>query len=300
MIYTVTFNPALDYAMITDKLTLGETNRSREEYILTGGKGINVSAMLCNLGIENTALGFIGGFTGMEIKKRAEKIGCICDFIEVGGLSRINVKIKSEQETEINGSGPVINSEHISKLIEKISRLKSGDYLVLAGSIPNGISDNVYGEIMKNTDSGVKIIVDAAGSLLMNAVSQKPFLIKPNHHELSAVAEKTLGDNRQEVLEHAEKLKNKGAENVLVSLAGNGAVLSAANGNNYESAAPSGIVVDSVGAGDSMVAGFLFGWIESGDYEHAFKMSIASGSASTFSKGFAKKSDVLKLYSSLK
>lgn len=299
MIYTVTFNPALDYAMITEKVNLGETNRSHDEYILTGGKGINVSTMLCNLGIENTALGFIGGFTGQEIKKRAEKIGCICDFIEVDGLSRINVKIKSEQETEINGSGPVITKAHISKLIEKISRLKSGDYLVLAGSVPSGVTDTVYSDIIKNTDSGVKIIVDAAGELLLNAVKQKPFLIKPNNHELSAIAGKRLGDNRQEVITHAQKLKNMGAENVLVSLAGNGAVLSAGNESNYESGAPSGQVIDSVGAGDSMVAGFLYGWIESKNFERAFKMGIASGSASAFSKGFAKKSDVLMLYSAL-
>lgn len=299
MVYTVTFNPALDYAIQTDKIILGKTNRSHDEYILTGGKGINVSTMLCNLGVENTALGFIGGFTGAEIKKRVEQNGCKADFIEVDGLSRINVKIKSSEETEINGSGPNIQNEDIAKLIDKISKIKKGDYLVLAGSIPKGISDTVYSDIMKNTAEGVNVIVDATGSLLLNALKQKPFLIKPNHFELSDIVGETLGENHEKVLTHADRLCEMGAENVLVSLAGNGAVLSAKNGRHYSCAAPKGKVLDSVGAGDSMVAGFLFGWLESGDYEHAFKMGIASGSASAFSKGFAKKEDVMKVYKNI-
>ena len=299
MIYTVTFNPALDYAIQTEDIKLGETNRSHDEYILTGGKGINVSTMLCNLGVENTALGFIGGFTGQEIKRRVEQNGCRTDFIEVDGLSRINVKIKSSLETEINASGPVINENHIIQLIDRIKKIKSGDYLVLAGSVPNDIPDTVYADIMKNTPDGVKIVVDATGNLLINAVKEKPFLIKPNNFELSAIVGEKLGDNRERVLVHAEMLRNMGAENVLVSLAGNGAVLSSSDGQNLETDAPKGKVLDSVGAGDSMVAGFLYGWLESGDYEHAFKMGIASGSASAFSKGFAKKDYVMKIYKGL-
>ncbi len=299
MIYTVTFNPALDYAIMTDEIKIGETNRSHDEYILTGGKGINVSKMLCNLGVENTALGFIGGFTGQEIKRRVEEFGCNSDFIEVDGNSRINVKIKSEQETEINGSGPLITSEDISRLMEKIRKIKSGDYLVLAGSVSSGVSDTVYAEIMKNTADGVKIVVDATGNLLMNAVKCRPFLIKPNNFELSDIAGERLGDDRLKVLWHADKMCEMGAENVLVSLAGNGAVLSASDGRKFESDAPKGKVLDSVGAGDSMVAGFLCGWIESGDYEHAFKMGIASGSASAFSRDFATINEVKEIYKKL-
>ncbi len=299
MIYTVTFNPALDYAITADEIKIGKTNRSHDEYILTGGKGINVSTMLCNLGVENTAIGFIGGFTGQEIKRRVEQIGCKCDFIEVDGLSRINVKIKSGHETEINGSGPVITNTDIAKLMEKIRQIKNGDYLVLAGSVSAGVSDTVYAEIMKNTADGVKIVVDATGNLLMNAVKRKPFLIKPNNFELSAIVGEKLGEDREKVLLHARKLCEMGAENVLVSLAGNGAVLSATDGKDYQADAPEGKVLDSVGAGDSMVAGFLCGWIESNDFGHAFKMGIASGSASAFSKGFASMNEVKEIYKKL-
>lgn len=300
MVYTVTFNPALDYALLTDTVAIGETNRSHDEYILTGGKGINVSTMLCNLGVENTALGFIGGFTGQEIKKRTEKNGCKTDFIEVPGLSRINVKIKSNEETEINASGPLITENHIAKLIEKIKQLKSCDWLVLAGSVSKNIPDSVYAEIIKNTPDGVKIVVDATGNILLNAIKQNPFMVKPNHFELSDITGEKLGNDRDKVLFHAHKLRQMGAENVLVSLAGNGAVLSGKDNVSLQADAPVGNVLDSVGAGDSMVAGFIYGYIESGNLEHAFKMGIASGSASAFSKGFATKADILKIYDSIK
>ncbi|MGN0613796.1 MAG: 1-phosphofructokinase [Porcipelethomonas sp.] len=299
MIYTVTFNPALDYTLTADSINIGETNRSRNEYFLTGGKGINVSAMLCRLGIESTALGFIGGFTGQEIKKRAEEAGCRCDFTEIDGLSRINVKIKSGEETEINASGPVITETDIARLMEKIGAAGEGDYLVLAGSIPPGVPDTIYGDIIRRVGRGVKVIVDASGSLLMNAVKHCPFLIKPNNHELGAIIGKKLGSDRREVLEHAHRLRSMGAENVLVSLAGNGAVLSAAGGVSLEKNAPSGKVINSVGAGDSMVAGFLCGWLESHDYDHAFRMGIAAGSASAFSRGFADKEKIMEIYNSI-
>ena len=300
MVYTVTFNPALDYALLTERINIGETNRSHDEYILTGGKGINVSTMLCNLGVENTALGFIGGFTGREIKRRTEKNGCKTDFIEVPGLSRINVKIKSSEETEINASGPLIKESHISELIEKIKKISAGDWLVLAGSVSGRIPDSIYADIMKNTPDGVKIVVDATGDLLLNAIKEKPFMVKPNNFELSDIAGEKLDSDMDKVLIHADKLRRMGAENVLVSLAGNGAVLSGKNDLSLKSAAPDGTVLDSVGAGDSMVAGFIYGYIESVDLEYAFKMGIASGSASAFSKGFASKSEVLKIFNTIK
>lgn len=300
MVYTITFNPALDYAVCADDIKVGETNRSHDEYILTGGKGINVSTMLCNLGVENTALGFIGGFTGQEIKKRVEQNGCKCDFIEVDGISRINVKIKSELETEINASGPMINDTDIEKLIEKIRNINKDDILVLAGSVSTGINDKIYSKIMRNAPHGVKIIVDAAGSLLMNAIKQNPFLVKPNNYELSAILGEEVITDRKIMLQHADNLRSMGASNVLVSLAGNGAVLSTSYGCHFESPAPEGKVIDSVGAGDSMVAGFIAGWIESKDFHHAFKMGIAAGSASAFSRGFASKEEVLKIYDTIK
>ncbi|MGN1481622.1 1-phosphofructokinase [Porcipelethomonas sp.] len=299
MIYTVTFNPALDYALISDEIKLGFTNRSKDEYLMTGGKGINVSAMLSNLEIENTALGFIGGFTGQEIKKRVLMSGCNCDFIEVDGLSRINVKIKSDAETEINASGPKIEKKDIELLINKVKKLHKGDYLVLAGSVGNGVSDEVYSDIMKNTDKEVKIVVDAAGKLLLNAIKEKPFLIKPNNFELSQIAGTDIGNNRKKALEYADVLHEMGAENVLVSFAGNGAAFSSVNGLKLESEAPKGTVIDSVGAGDSMVAGFIAGWTKNQDYTNAFRMGIAAGSASAFSKGFASKEKTAALYNTI-
>lgn len=296
MIYTVTFNPALDYAVSVNEVSLGLTNRSTDEYIQTGGKGINVSVMLKNLGYDNTALGFIGGFTGQEIKKRVIESGCKCDFIEVDGLSRINIKIKSGSETEVNASGPMISEQAVSQLMEKIRKLHEGDCLVLAGSVSKGIPDTIYADIIKNTDKNVRVITDAAGNLLLNAIKEKPFLIKPNNYELSQIAGTDIGNDRKKALEYADILHEMGAENVLISFAGDGAAFSSASGLKLEADAPQGVVVDSVGAGDSMVAGFIAGWEESHDYARAFKMGIASGSASTFSLGFAGRDKVEKIY----
>lgn len=299
MIYTVTFNPALDYALGVEHLEPGMTNRSHYEQLLPGGKGLNVSTILNNLGIENIAFGFIAGFTGEEIKRSFEEFGGMSDFTVLkGGISRINVKIKADTETEINAKGPVIDDEALSELIGKVNRLKDGDILVLAGSIPTTLPDSLYSEIMKLlSDRDIMIAVDATKDLLLNVLPYKPFLIKPNNHELGEIFGVTL-KTREDVVPYAKKLQERGARNVLVSMAGEGAVLVAENGEVLKSEAPKGKVINSVGAGDSMVAGFIAGWCERQDYAHAFKMGLASGSASAFSEVLATKPEIEKVYNS--
>lgn len=297
MIYTVTFNPAIDYAIGIENLELGMTNRASFEQFLPGGKGLNVSIILHHLGIENIALGFIAGFTGMEIKRHFEALGGKSDFIELKeGLSRINIKIKSVQETELNAIGPVIDEESIKILLNKLHLLKEGDTLVLAGSIPSSLSDSLYSDIMKMlADKNIMIVVDATKDLLVNVLQYKPFLIKPNNHELGELFNVSL-ETREDVIPYAKKLQEKGARNVLVSMAGEGAVLVTQTGEVFASKAPKGVVKNSVGAGDSMVAGFIAGWHEKQDYAHAFKMGVAAGSASAFSKVLATKSEIEQVY----
>ena len=301
MIYTVTFNPALDYTVYIDNVKSGKTNRSDSEGIFIGGKGINVSIVLNNLGIENTALGFIAGFTGDEIQNLMNKFGCKSNFIKLpDGMSRINIKIKSDTETEINASGPTIPSGKLEELLDRIDTLKSGDILVLAGSIPESIPDTIYMEIMKRLSGrDILIAVDAEKSLLLNVLEYHPFLIKPNHHELGEIFGVNITNNKDEVIEYAKKLQKKGARNVLVSMAGEGAVLATENGEVYKMNAPKGKVKNSVGAGDSMVAGFLAGWINSEDYLEAFKMGISSGSASAFSDKLADRQQIMDIYREL-
>lgn len=299
MVYTVTFNPALDYVVQIDEIVPGETNRSNNEHIILGGKGINVSVVLENLGIHSTVMGFCAGFTGKEIIRRVKEHGCSCDFIETSGLSRINIKLKSDLETEINANGPNLSNDNILELFNRINRLKPGDYLVLAGSASKSVPSAIYHNLIESAGKEVISVVDAAGELLMNTLSCKPFLIKPNNYELSEIFGEEIGTDRKKALFYADKLRQMGARNVLVSLAGNGAVLSAENGKSYEMNAPSGKVINSVGAGDSMVAGFIAGWIESGDFLHAFKMGISAGSASAFSENLADKNLVMKIFSSL-
>ena len=299
MIYTVTFNPALDYAVNLEKFHSGEVNRTKEEQILPGGKGINVSVVLTNMGVENVMLGFVAGFTGKEIVRLLEEQGCKNDFIEICGMSRINVKIKADNETEINGKGPDIDNEALKMLYNKLDTLKGGDMLVLAGSIPSSLPDDIYMKIMERLSSGnIKFIVDATKDLLVNVLKYKPFLIKPNKYELGEIFGVEIKTNA-EVIKYAKKLADEGAENVLVSMAGEGAVLVTKNGNVYESKAPKGIVVNSVGAGDSMVAGFIAGYLENGDLEHAFKMGISAGSASVFSKNLARAEEIKRVYETL-
>lgn len=299
MIYTVTFNPAIDYAIGVENLEPGMTNRSTFEQLLPGGKGLNVSTILNHLGMENTALGFIAGFTGAEIKRSFEAFGGKSDFIELReGISRINVKIKSVEETEINAAGPVIDKEAVEQLMEKLDQLKEGDILILAGSIPSSMSDSLYSDIMKMlSDRDIMIAVDATKDLLLNVMPYKPFLVKPNNHELGEIFGVTL-NKREEVVPYAKKLQEKGARNVLISMAGEGAVLIAENGEVFMSEAPKGQVKNSVGAGDSMVAGFIAGWCEKGDYAHAFKMGLSAGSASAFSELLATKQEIEQVYHS--
>lgn len=300
MIYTVTFNPCLDYAVKIDHFAVGKINRTDSEEIHPGGKGINVSIVLRNLGIENTALGFIGGFTGLQIEKFLKDRGCRTDFIYVKkGFSRINVQVMSEEETAINGQGCSINQEDISNLYRILASLKEDDILVLAGSIPNTLPSNIYEKIMeKLQNKKIRFVVDATQDLLLNVLKYKPFLIKPNHLELGEMFHKTLKTD-EEIIEHAIKLKEMGAQNVLVSMAGDGAILVSRDGEVYKMKPPKGKVVNSVGAGDSMVAGFITGFLKTGDYKEALKMGIAAGSASAFLPWLAQKEDVDKILNTL-
>ncbi len=298
MIYTVTFNPSLDYIVTVDNFTTGRVNRTTTEFMYPGGKGINVSIVLKNLGYDNIALGFEAGFTGEEIIRRISGMGIIHDFIHVdSGLSRINVKIRSDNESEINGQGPAIEADHINKLYQRFDKLKNGDILVLAGSIPTVMPDSMYMDIMKYLKGrNIKIVVDATKDLLVNVLEYRPFLIKPNNHELGEIFGVEL-KTRDEVVEYAKRLQKMGAVNVLVSMAGEGAVLVAEDGSIFKTPAPKGVVKNSVGAGDSMVAGFIAGYLNSGNYVEAFKMGVCTGSASAFSDKLATKAEVEALKS---
>ncbi len=296
MIYTITFNPALDYIVSVEDFTMHLTNRTHSETLLPGGKGINVSIVLKNLGIDNTALGFTAGFTGDEIRRRLEETGINTEFITIkDGFSRINVKLKNVDGTEINGKGPDIDSDSLNRLLNRLDNLQEGDMLVLAGSIPASIPSSIYKDIMERlSGKGITIVVDATGELLVNVLSLHPFLIKPNNHELGDIFGVTL-KTAEEVIPYAGKLQERGARNVLVSMAGEGAVLAAENGKIYRMPVPKGRLVNAVGAGDSMVAGFIAGWLSTKDYGEAFKMGVAAGSASAFSELLATKAEVENL-----
>lgn len=297
MIYTVTFNPSLDYIVSVENFRLGLTNRTSSELMLPGGKGVNVSTVLMNLGIENTALGFVAGFVGDEIIRRLEEMGVQNGFIRIEeGVSRINLKLKSIDGTEINGQGPVISPEHVEELMKQLDRLGEGDVLFLSGSIPSSMPDDAYQKIMERLDGrGVQIVVDATKDLLLNVLEYHPFLIKPNNHELGELFGVEL-KTREEVIPYAKKLQEKGAVNVLVSMAGEGAVLIDANEDVHMAPTPKGTLVNGVGAGDSMVAGFMAGWLEKQDYEHAFCMGVSAGSASAFSEHLATKAEIEAVY----
>lgn len=297
MIYTVTFNPSLDYIVSVNDFKLGCTNRTDYEQILPGGKGINVSIVLKNLGLDSTALGYVAGFTGDEIADRLHALGVCTDFISVdSGVSRINFKLKNVEGTEINGAGPEINSLKVDELMKKLDGLTDGDVLVLAGSIPNSISDDIYRQIMERLQQkNILIAVDATKDLLVNVLEYRPFLIKPNNHELGEIFGVEL-NTRDEVVPYARKLQERGARNVLVSMAGEGAVLVSENGDVIGAPAPKGVLVNGVGAGDSMVAGFMAGWLERQDYEHAFCMGVASGSASAFSENLATAEEIGQVF----
>ena len=288
MIYTVTFNPSLDYIVSVEDFKLGLTNRTSSELMLPGGKGINVSTVLMNLGIESTALGFVAGFTGDEIVRRLKEMGVKTGFIQIEeGISRINLKLKSIDGTEINGMGPDISGDKRERLMERLEGLSEGDVLFLSGSIPASMPDDAYQKIMKRLDGrGVRVVVDATKDLLMNVLE---------YHELGEIFGVEL-KTREDVVPYGRKLQEKGAVNVLVSMAGEGAVLIDGEGNVHSAPAPKGKLVNGVGAGDSMVAGFMAGWMEKQDYEYAFHMGVSAGSASAFSENLATREEIEAVY----
>jgi 1-phosphofructokinase len=301
MIYTITFNPAIDYVVrMNSELLPGMTNRSDSEECYFGGKGINVSTVLRNLGIENTALGFVAGFTGRAIAADVARKGIKADFIELSaGISRINVKIKGAAETEINAQGPEIPQSALDQLFGQLDRLKDGDVLILAGSIPGSLPSDVYEKILKKvSDRSVECVVDATKDLLKNVLKYHPFLIKPNNHELGEMFGTVLKTD-EEIELHARKLQEMGARNVLISMAGDGAMLITETGEKYRVGVPGGQVRNSVGAGDSMVAGFVAGFLENHDYAQALKMGTAAGSASAFSDDLATGEAIRELYAKL-
>ena len=300
MINTITLNPSLDYIVKVDDFKAGHVNRTSEENIYPGGKGINVSIVLKNLGVKNRALGFTAGFTGEEIEKLVANHGVDNEFIRLEkGMSRINVKLKSKEESEINGMGPDISKNDIEKLYEKLEALKAGDFVVLAGSIPNTLPDDIYETIMKDfKDKEINFVVDATKDLLLNVLKYKPFLIKPNHHELGEMFNVKL-NSKDEIITYAKKLQEIGARNVIISMAGDGAIWIEENGEITISDTPKGTLVNSVGAGDSMVGGFLAGIAENKNIKEAFKIGVATGSASAFSEGLATRDKVEELLKQL-
>ena len=275
MVYTVTFNPAIDYVVHTKEMQVGQVNRSESEEIYFGGKGINVSFVLHELGIPSKALGFVAGFTGAALENGVQASGIETDFVHLkNGFSRINVKIKSEEETDLNGQGPVIDEAALQELFEKLKQLKDGDTLVLAGSIPNTLPADIYERILESlSDRAIRTVVDATKDLLLNVLKYKPFLVKPNNYELGEMFGVTL-HTTEEIATYAAKLKEMGAQNVLVSMAGDGALLLDEHGKTHVCGVCKGTVKNSVGAGDSMVAGFLAGSID-GDYAYALKLGPA-------------------------
>ena len=293
MIYTVTFNPAIDYIIRLDKLTTGAINRVTYEQVLGGGKGVNVSIVLGNLGHKSTATGFLAGFTGDEIVRQLREFNAADDFVKLDeGFSRINVKIKADVETEINGQGPKIPATALQQLFSQLDRLTADDTLVLAGSIPNTLPDDIYERIMERLqDRGIRIVVDATCNLLLNVLKYHPALIKPNNHELGEMFGVVLKSD-EEIITYAKKLQERGARNVLISMAGDGAMLLTEDGEVFRAPAPKGTLVNSVGAGDSMVAGFLTGYTETRSMEQAFYMGVATGSASAFSENLATRPEV--------
>jgi len=299
LVYTVTFNPAIDYVVHTAEMRLGEVNRSSSEEMYFGGKGINVSIVLNELGTPSIALGFTAGFTGEAIENGINAMGIKSDFVRLKtGNSRINVKIKAGEETELNGQGPHIDDEALEALFVKLDKLSDGDTLVLAGSIPSSLPSDIYERIMQRlSDRKIRTVVDATNDLLLNVLKYKPFLIKPNNHELGEMFGVALSED-EEIERYARKLKDMGAINVLISMAGDGAMLIDENGKCHRCGVCKGKVRNSVGAGDSMVAGFLTG-AQNGDYEYALKLGTAAGGATAFSDGLAVKNKIEELLAQL-
>ncbi len=299
MIYTVTFNPAIDYIVHTGTMQVGQVNRSQGEELYFGGKGINVSFVLHELGLPSKALGFVAGFTGAAIEAGIQEQGIATDFVHLNsGFSRINVKIKSGEETELNGQGPNISEAAVAELFEKLNQLQDGDILILAGSIPNTMPADSYEKILAHlSDKKIKVVVDATKDLLLKVLPYHPFLIKPNNHELGELFGVTL-HSIEEIATYAKKLQEMGAQNVLISMAGDGALLIDETGKQHVCGVCKGTVKNSVGAGDSMVAGFVAGSMH-GDYEAALKLGTAAGGATAFSEGLAQRAEIERLLQQL-
>lgn len=299
MIYTVTFNPAIDYIVHTGTMQVGQVNRSQGEELYFGGKGINVSFVLHELGLPSKALGFVAGFTGAAIEAGIQEQGIATDFVHLdSGFSRINVKIKSGEETELNGQGPNISEAAVAELFEKLNQLQDGDVLILAGSIPNTMPADSYEKILAHlSDKKIKVVVDATKDLLLKVLPYHPFLIKPNNHELGELFGVTL-HSIEEIATYAKKLQEMGAQNVLISMAGDGAFLIDETGKQHVCGVCKGTVKNSIGAGDSMVAGFVAGSMH-GDYEAALKLGTAAGGATAFSEGLAQRAEIERLLQQL-
>lgn len=296
MVYTVTFNPALDYVVRVDGFQVGEVNRTSREEIQLGGKGINVSTVLSHLGVDNVALGFLAGFTGQALEEGLRREGIRTDFIWLDqGLTRINVKIKADQESEINGQGPNIDAAALDRLFQKLDKLERDDVLIVSGSVPSTLPGDIYERILARLEGrGIHFVVDATRDLLCNVLPYHPFLIKPNNLELGEIFGRTLNTD-EEIRECAAQLQQRGARNVLVSMAGDGSLLVDETGGCHRLGVPKGQVRNSVGAGDSMVAGFVAGWLKTGDYAYAQRLGAAAGSATAFSDGLATGDQIMAL-----
>lgn len=299
MVHTLTFNPALDYTVFLSRFVLGETNRLDRSALRAGGKGLNVSAVLTSFGVETLAHGFVAGGIGTLIEEKAREAGLNTKFVSASGESRINVKIKTESETEINGKGLTVTPEAYLALLNNLSKINDGDFLVFAGSVPAGMRSSAYADIMSElSGKGVRFVVDATGEALLSTLSQNPFLIKPNAAELGELFGVRI-ENKEQAVFYAKELCALGAENVLVSLGGEGAVFVSKEGEEYETPAPKGKVIDAVGAGDSVVAGFLYATLQGKDKRAAFLTGVAAGSATAFSEGFATKEKTEELLKTL-
>lgn len=297
MVYTVTLNPALDYVMKLKALRTDDINRTDGEEIYYGGKGINVSVILTQLGIPNTALGFLGGFTGKKLEEMLKNDNVSCDFNYLkNGDTRINVKIKADKEIDLNACGPEITKEDMQSFLKKLDGIKSGDYLILAGSIPNTLPDDIYEQILERVgDRNINCVVDATGDLLKNVLKYKPFLIKPNHHELGDLFSVQIKSD-DDIVKYSKKLQEMGAKNVLVSMAKDGAMLTDENGNVHRIGNAKGKLINSVGCGDSMVAGFTAGYIKTADYSYALRLGSACGNATAFSEKLATREEIERVF----
>ena len=297
MVYTVTLNPALDYVMKLKALRTDDINRTDGEEIYYGGKGINVSVILTQLGIPNTALGFLGGFTGKKLEEMLKNDNVSCDFNYLkNGDTRINVKIKADKEIDLNACGPEITKEDMQSFLKKLDSIKSGDYLILAGSIPNTLPDDIYEQILERVgDRNINCVVDATGDLLKNVLKYKPFLIKPNHHELGDLFSAQIKSD-DDIVKYSKKLQEMGAKNVLVSMAKDGAMLTDENGCVHKIGNAKGKLINSVGCGDSMVAGFTAGYIKTADYSYALRLGSACGNATAFSEKLATREEIERVF----